>query len=287
MGHRIAASRLTWGVGIGGIAIVTAVYSGILAAVGGEGGSAVITYLTEPVLLLAAFLLILRAAITLRNGESLMSQWLLIGMGVLMHAAGDAVNANVAVGFVRGVYVPGEAAFFYILQYVFIGLGVMLVAISYRKLVPVGSRFLFALFVTAMAAGFVYVLMLRDIAIDPMLSLTDKALTVLTPIGDIMLLLGPAVLVLLMVARVGDGRLAWPWWWLAGGMALYAVSDTAYAVLKTHESYRPGQLVDAGWMLASVCVAVAASLAWDVAHPAALAARERDLAEPASSAADA
>src|SRR4051794_20009486 len=76
------------------------------------------------------------------------------------------------------------------------------------------------------------------------------------PIADLLLL----VLVGGALAVIGRGA-GGSWWWIAGGLALFAGTDVVYAYQVVHGSYLPGSL-DAGWGLAFVCFGVAACLPW-------------------------
>ena len=72
------------------------------------------------------------------------------------------------------------------------------------------------------------------------------------PLLDVMLLLVVTALLALFHWRPPAGM-----WFLAGGLALFSVADCVYLVLVAHNSYQPGGLDDAAWVLATAVVALA------------------------------
>ena len=91
-------------------------------------------------------------------------------------------------------------------------------------------------------------------------SLAGALVNVAYPIGDMTLL----AMLLVTTATVGwrgsRGLLL-----LAGGMAAFAASDTLYLVQNAEDVYRPGDVLDAGWLIA--LIAVAAGAAFSSARP--------------------
>jgi len=102
---------------------------------------------------------------------------------------------------------------------------------------------------------------------DSSLSTGELVLSILYPTADVVFLLAPSIFLVLVVGRLGGGRLGWPWWFVAAGACILAVSDAAYSYMSAAETYSAGAVVDYGWMLAHVALAVGASLAVDIARP--------------------
>ncbi|MCV2489416.1 EAL domain-containing protein [Geodermatophilus sp. YIM 151500] len=73
------------------------------------------------------------------------------------------------------------------------------------------------------------------------------------PVADLLLL----VLIAGALAVIGRGA-GGCWWWLAGGMALFVVTDTVYVVQVAEGSYVAGGPLDLGWGLALTCLGLAA-----------------------------
>ena len=73
------------------------------------------------------------------------------------------------------------------------------------------------------------------------------------PFGDIVML----VLVVLIVRALQPGSRR-ALWFVLGGTVAMALSDGAYAYLTEVRGYATGELVDAGWMVAYLCIAVGA-----------------------------
>jgi hypothetical protein len=89
------------------------------------------------------------------------------------------------------------------------------------------------------------------------------------PFGDIVTL----VLVVLIVRALQPGSRT-ALWFVLGGIVAMALSDSAYAYLTAAHGYVTGDLVDVGWIVAYLCIAVGAysgaeadSLAIGSAHP--------------------
>ncbi|MBM7806618.1 diguanylate cyclase (GGDEF)-like protein [Geodermatophilus bullaregiensis] len=89
------------------------------------------------------------------------------------------------------------------------------------------------------------------------------------PVADLVLL----TLVAGAIAVMGRGAGA-SWWWISGGLGLFAVVDTVYAFQLAHGSYVDGGPVDLGWGLAFACFGAAAAR-----HPAREPGRRREGAD--------
>jgi diguanylate cyclase (GGDEF)-like protein len=84
-------------------------------------------------------------------------------------------------------------------------------------------------------------------------SLAMVLASVAYPVADLVLLS------LLAGALVVIGRGAGAaWWWPAGGVALFVVTDTVYAYQVVHGTYTVGGPLDVGWSVAFICVGMAA-----------------------------
>lgn len=93
--------------------------------------------------------------------------------------------------------------------------------------------------------------LMRPIVLDSELAPAERLVMLAYPAGDVLLI---AMLVRLLATQ---GARTVSYWLLVAGLALQLVTDSAYAVLATTFGYS-GAVVDAGWLLAYVCVAGAA-----------------------------
>jgi diguanylate cyclase (GGDEF)-like protein len=96
------------------------------------------------------------------------------------------------------------------------------------------------------------------IALGPLLQAADGGLAVVAtsiayPVADLCLL--SLVAGALVVMGRGAGAC---WWWVTGGLALFVVTDTAYAFQVVHGTYTVGGPLDLGWSLAFICLGLAA-----------------------------
>ena len=73
------------------------------------------------------------------------------------------------------------------------------------------------------------------------------------PIADLLLLVLVAGAITVIGRQAGGA-----WWWVSGGLALFAVTDTVYAFQVAHDTYVDGGVLDLGWMLAFACFGAAA-----------------------------
>src|SRR3954454_20893518 len=212
--------------------------TGVIAVALGGGQSVFLGGLT--------LVLLLRARAT--PGER--SAWLLLAAGVGAYFAGSIA------WHLRDRDVPGgagpswsDAGFLAFYPMVWLGL-VRMLRTRVRRVTP--SMLLDGVVTGLTAAAFAAAL-----ALGPSLRMTGGSLgVVLTsaayPIGDVFLL----VLVcggLVVLGRGAGGC----WWWLAGGLAVFAAADTVQAYWTVHGGYVAGSL-DVGYGLALVCLGVAA-----------------------------
>lgn len=254
-------------IGVGAVAVIRTL---IAVQAGGDRGILIVSDLGELLVVALAAFIVLWVGRSFGPGESLRTQWLLVGAGMLAFALGDAVWSWIEVVQRVEVPYPGLPDVFYVSEYVFIGLALMIAAVSYSRLLDIRVAAGFSV-----TAGVVLMVLLYFglfapyILSEPGLSGGELAASIFYPSADVVLLLVPSILLVLVVSKLGHGRLGWPWWFVAAGAAMLASSDAAYAYLSAADAYTAGSIVDYGWMLAHVSLAVGASLALDIAKPSA------------------
>jgi hypothetical protein len=259
-------SARTWaviGVGAAAVALMTALLG---LHVGGEGGGVWISDIGEPAIVLVSATLVLWAGGVL-GGRRLGLPWLLIGLGVASFGIGDVVWSVIEVGQGREVPYPGAPDIFYVLMYPLIALGLLVVVRSYRQLVDVRRPALQAGVFGVALCALLYFAFLRPYVLSQDLSAGEAALNAFYPLADVAFALTPAVVVAMIVSRLGGGRLAWPWWAVICGVVAFALGDIGYAYLSARGLYASGSLTDVAWSFAAVAIAVGASIAWDLAMP--------------------
>jgi hypothetical protein len=155
----------------------------------------------------------------------------------------------------------------YVALYVFLGYGIVSAAYAYRGLVKIKTPLVASASVTAVTGAVLYVVLVRDIIADSSVGFLEKLLDLYYPIADLAFLLGPAIFIVLVVAQLGRGSLAVPWRFVMAGMAILALADTWYQWLEWQGLYAAGSIVDLGWMLGYVLIAVGASIMRDLILP--------------------
>jgi diguanylate cyclase len=260
-------SPRTWVVGSLALALPVLWYAGVraLMASGAETATLALSDFGEAALVALAAAFIIHAAYRFGWTEQAGRNWLLIGVGVALFALGDVLYGYYEVFTASGeVPYPGLPDIPYLLSYVFFAAALIGAAISYRRLVDERSAIVITSIITLASLVALYYAVFV-----PVLAATDattgvKVLGVLYPAADVLLEFGPALFVALVVGKLGGGRLAWPWFIVALGIAITALSDAGYGVLAAHGLYESGSIVDIGWPLGYALVAVGAAGARDV-----------------------
>lgn len=214
----------------------------------------------------AAAAVILWVAFRFAPGDAYRRPWMLIGIGVALYAVGDLTWTVIADALGGNPY-PSIADAFYLSEYVFLAVGILIAARAYHGLIPLRMPAILAAVIAVASAALLWLAFLDPYVVQPAAGNIDAAVvfSVLYPLADALVLLGPAVFTALVVSRLGAGRLAWPWWWVVVGALLLAASDTSFSILSTVQP--DGQttaLIESGWMAAHVAMAVGALLAIDV-----------------------
>jgi diguanylate cyclase (GGDEF)-like protein len=150
---------------------------------------------------------------------------------------------------------PSPADAFYLGFYAFAFAG--LVRLPVRAL---GRKERVAFALDLATVMFVTLMVVWYLVIEPTVNgsdgVLDQALSLAYPVGDVILLLGVAR-VLMRRRAGGDGTV--PLWLLTSGAILLAVADVVYARLELAHSYVPGTLPDALWVGALGAFGIAAS----------------------------
>ncbi len=257
-------SRRTWVFSAITICAALGVYG--LSSFGGfeEGASTAIADIGEAALLVAAAGMVWWAATRYGRGEPLRARWVLIALGVTMFAIGDVIWAVLEAGLGQDPY-PSIADAFYLLTYVFMGPALVMIAAAHRHLISVRVPLAITTAVTVLISAGVYFGFLSAIVADPGLPLLEKSVSVIYPLADMTLLIGPSLFLALVVSRMGTALLARPWWIVAAGSVMVAFADTGMSWLSAADKYEPSSVINIGWMAGFALIAIGASVATDVA----------------------
>ncbi|MDO9557902.1 MAG: hypothetical protein Q7J82_10070 [Coriobacteriia bacterium] len=196
-------------------------------------------------------------------------QWTLIAAGMAAFAIGDIVWAVLELGMGLDPY-PSIADFFYPLEYVFFMAAMVMAILSYSKLVKTRKPMLIGSAVAATGIAVVYLALLKPFifpAGPDELDALGKFVSTLYPLGDIVFMLAPAVILGLVISQLGTGRFAWPWWIVVVGALIFALTDSYYAYADWSGSGLTAAM-DLGWIATHMLFASAALVARDVYHSA-------------------
>lgn len=261
---------------VGGVLAVVAIATVIATGVGGEGAGVATSDIGEFAVVAASAAYVLWVALSFAPGEPVRRQWLLVGLGMAAFALGDAAWTYYEV--IQGVEppYPGAPDLLYLLEYPLLGFALISAGLAYRGLVPlkraaVVSVSMVGVFLVALWFG----LLSPHLLFAPDISIAERVVSVFYPVADALLYVGPALFVALVVQGLGRGRLSWPWWSVATGVVLLAAADTGYSWLAAYDLYASGSIIDYGWSLGHLLLAVGASLVYDIAHPVAVSEGER------------
>jgi two-component system cell cycle response regulator len=177
--------------------------------------------------------------------------WTLLGGSMALWSIGN-IYYSVALWDMSVIPVPSISDGFWI---VFYPLSLIAVAALVRGRVQTSGLHLWLDgTMGALAAGAI----VAAIVFDPLLEVASgHALALATnfayPVGDLLL-------ISLVVGAIGISgwRLDGLWAWLGGGLVLFALIDSIYLVQVANETWVPGNVLEAGWPAAMLCVGFAA-----------------------------
>ncbi len=177
--------------------------------------------------------------------------WLLLGIGMTLWSTGN-IYYSIVLWDLTVIPVPSLSDGFWLVFYL---LSMVAVAAIVRGRVETSGWHLWLDgTMGALAAGSV----VAAVVFDPLFEVASgSALALATnlsyPFGDLLL-------ISMVVGAIGlsgwrsDGL----WSWLGGGLVLFAVTDSIYLVQVAQETWVPGNVFEAGWPAAMLCLGVAA-----------------------------
>jgi hypothetical protein len=210
----------------------------------------------------AAFAIMMWVAFGFEKGETLRKVWLLMALGVAMYAIGDFVWTYIELVQELDPY-PSVADVFYMLEYPFFVAAMGIAIASYRKIVNLTGPIVIGLLVGAAAIVGIYFVLLEPYIFAEEADFAYTFVSAGYPVFDILFMAVPALILALTVGKLGAGRWAWPWWIVAVGGFVFAITDSYYSYVDwVGLDYPP--ILDIGWYGSSVLLAIAALVARDV-----------------------
>ena len=254
MGHMPRAARLlTWVLVVALAAYTAQLLSEFVPAGAGETFE---KYVSNLVFFGAAGLCGWRAVAIARERVA----WALFACGLLLWGLGD-LYYTLALWDLDEIPIPSAADAGYLALYPLAYAGVVLLFRS--RVAKLGLSLwvdgvIGALAVAALAATILFQAVVSSTGGDPLSVATNLAY----PLADLLLV----AFVIGALAMTG-WSLQSAWAWLAAGLLVFAATDAMYLYRTAAETYVEGQLIDAGWPLAALIIAVAAWLPAPVARP--------------------
>jgi diguanylate cyclase (GGDEF)-like protein len=180
------------------------------------------------------------------------SSWKILGFGLAVYGFGN-IYWTIFIRPMAKQPFPSVADGFWLSFYVFSFVALVLV------IREIADRLPLSLWLDGIVGGLA-VAAIASAVIGPVLKAVhangNSSAAVLTteayPLLDVLLLLVVTALLAVFHWRPPAGM-----WFLAGGLAVFAVADVVYLVLVAHNSYTPGGLDDATWVFATIVMAMA------------------------------
>ncbi len=182
---------------------------------------------------LAGSVLAFMLARSLEPGEVLRTMWQTLGLGLLLWGSGEAIWAGYDL-FLGEVPFPSVADIVWLIGYIPFFVSLYL-RYSTLRAAPEASRVLIIVVLSAILIGVGGYFVLLPIIQDPGENLLAKIISVLYPVGDILL----ALIALLVVLTLSGGALSRPWALIAAGFLVVAVADLLFYYADWNELYQP------------------------------------------------
>ncbi len=251
-------------VSVAGLGIAGSLYVMIQSGVGGDSSVTLLRNLLEVLPVGMAAIVAVWCAMQFGRGEAVRRQWSLIAAAVVIYELG--LVAWMYYEVIRGVEVPfpGLPDVFFSLMLPVMFAGLFLAVRSFRGLFDPWRAYLVSTALGVALAAVLCLTVLRPGLVDSSTGLLARMLAALYPVGDLVLLLPPALTLAYLTSRLGGGSLAWPWRAVVVGLLLIVFADTMFAIQSAAGTYVTGNFVDLGWSLGYVSIAAGASIAVDV-----------------------
>ena len=177
--------------------------------------------------------------------------WVLLGLGMALWTIGN-IYYSVVLWDLSVLPVPSPSDGFWLILY---PLSLVSVAALVRGRVQTSG---FHLWMDGAMGALAVGSIVAAIAFDALFDAgSGNALALATnaayPIGDLLL-----ISIIVGAIGVSGWRIDGLWAWLGGGLVLFAVVDSVYLVKVVNETWVPGNVLEAGWPAAMLCIGFAA-----------------------------
>jgi hypothetical protein len=187
-----------------------------------------------------------------RNRPEHRVAWIVIAMGMATFAAGD-ITYDVLTDILHEVNpFPSVADAFYLVTYLLLASGLVLMVRSRRLRDGEGGAGLDALIVTAGLGALSWIYLIQPYVHDANMTWFTKVISIAYPLGDILLLC------VLMRLLFGGGTRSTSVRLLVLGTVGVLVADCVYGWIQLHGLWKVGGPTDLGWVLFYVCWGAAA-----------------------------
>jgi hypothetical protein len=234
-------------VALGIIALITVLY--IKPVYEAIGGSTILWFYDLSIIVMAGFSAVLSLLLARSYGkrEVLRTIWLLLGLGLGLWALGEAIWAYNELVVQSEELFPGPADIVWVLGYIPLFVAMYL---RYKSLatVPERNRLIALIAIFAALVAVVSYYLLYPILTDPESTPLEIFISVLYPVGDLVVALG-AILIFLVLT---GGALSRPWMMIAAGFFILSIADMIFTYADWQEIYATGESINLVSALADV-----------------------------------
>jgi glucan phosphoethanolaminetransferase (alkaline phosphatase superfamily) len=209
--------------------------------------------------------LVFAVARSFERGSSVRGLWMTFALALLSFGVGGAVFIALYVITGRDTY-PSFAEIFTLVGYAIFGLAFYRALRAYRGFLSLRAPMLVAATVSAAVLGAIYFTVIGPYVLGTqpaVQSALARGFNTLYIVLDVVVLLLPSVALALLLRKLGKGRVAWPWWFVAAGAASLVIPDTMFAYMGAVGMGR-SVAVDMGYALAPMLIGLAVLVAREV-----------------------
>lgn len=229
------------------------------------GGEKVLLYVSDLLPVICSFLAALFLYKVYRQFkvfDSTKLAWMLmfIGVGLDFIAEGTyALFEMFSIVDVNEVF-PTLADYIWCIAYLPVFAGLIIKYCGYKRSgLPMGKETVYWILTPVVLIGLslVIIYLLIPIIRDTETELVSKIFYLFFPIGDLLVVI-PALILVYITSLFGRSMISRPWRFLALGFICFTVSDLLYSYLGWLDKYGNGNLIDLGWNIGYLFIAVSA-----------------------------
>jgi hypothetical protein len=214
---------------------------------------------------LAMAVLILQVARSIEKDSSVRKQWVLFGLALLSFGLGSLVLIGLYVFTGKDTY-PSFAEVLTLGGYAIFGAAFYRSLRAYRGFLSLRKPVIVAAIVSVVTMVLIYFFVIAPYVIfypGDTQSTAARVFNTLYVVLDVFVLFMPCVALGLLLSKLGTGRVAWPWWFVAGGAGSLVIPDTIFAYTGAVGIGRT-PLIDLCYAMAPMLIGLAVLVARDV-----------------------